>query len=275
MDPKRAISESDLGHERARVAVRRHRNGQRRGPVELALRRAAQPHQDAPRDVEHHRRRQCDEVLEGRRRERGERRVAHGTNGCRSGRPVEQTQLAHHLAATEFGDEPFLAVVDDVHRHPTTHDEVGRVGDVALFEQDLAGFQASPVDAVDHMLHDRLVGAAHQLGDHRRDVRAIDTLARLVGHTVGHLRVAVQPVLEVDPFDLQDLDRTARPERRGPQPAGDHGDLADDVAGLDRADDDVALRCRLGGGHPSGLHEVDLVGRVALLDEHLTVGERD
>ena len=128
-----------------------------------------------------------------------------------------------------------------MNRHSTTDHEVGRVGDVALFEQDLAGFQTPPSDAVDHLLHDRLVSAAHQLGDHRRYVRPIDALARLVGDTVGHRRVAVEPVLEVDPFDLQDLDRTARSERGGPQPSGDDGDLADDVAGLDRSDDDVAL----------------------------------
>ena len=128
-------------------------------------------------------------------------------------RPVEQAQFAHHLATTEFGDETFVAVVDDVHRHTTADDEVGGVGDVALVEQHLAGLERRQPTPVDDLLHDRLVGAAHQLGDHRGHVGAVDPLAGLVRDSVGHLGMAVQPVLELGPLDLDTSTGPLRGER--------------------------------------------------------------
>ncbi len=264
-----------VGHQCVGIALRGDRHGQRRGPVEPARGRAAQAKQNATRHVEHHRRRSGHEFLERDRRERRQRRVADCPDGCRSWCLVEQAQLTHHFAATEFGDQLLFTLGVEVNRHASTDDEVGGIGDVALLEQHLARFQPTPADPVDDLLQGHLVGAPHQFGDHRRDIRAIDALASLVRDSVGHLGVAVQPSFELDALDLQHLDRPVGGERGGTQSAGNHRHLADHMARLDRADEDVTLRRRPRRRHSAGLDEVHLVGGDALLDEHLAVGERD
>ncbi len=265
----------DVGDECIGVTVGSDGNGERRRSTEGAPRRPPQPAEDPSRHVEHDLRRRGHELFEHRRRERRQGRVAYCPYRRRTRSTVEQAELTDHVATAEFGDQTFAVVaVVDQHRQPASDDEIGGIRDVALAEEGVTGFEPTPRHTIDHLLDEIVVAVAHQLGHHRGHVRAVDALAGLVGHGVGHLGVAVQPRLELGPFDLEHLDRSARPQGGSAQAAGDHGDLADHLAGFDGADVDLALRGRLRRSHRSRLDEVDVVGGVALFDEDVTIGER-
>ena len=266
----------EVGDEGVGITVGGDRNRQRSSTTECAPRRPPQPTEDAAGDVQHDLRRRCDEFLEHLRRERRQCRVAHRPNRCRPGCTIEQTQFAHHLTAAELGDQAFTPVsVVDEDRHPTSDDEVGSVRDVALVEERVAGFESTPRHPVDDLLHEVVVAVAHQVGHHGGHVRAIDTLASLIRHAVGDLRVAVQPGLELRPLDLEHLDRPTGGQLGRSQATGDHCHLTDHLPFADGTDHHFALGSCLRGSDRARLDEVDVVCGVALLDQHITLDQRD
>ncbi len=289
----------DLGddgvEQRSGVDRRRDGHGQRGGAARPpGLGPQARDH--AAGDVQHECRRSDHQLLEHVGGQRGERGVAHGTNRRRPRSIIEQPELADDVATAEFGDAPTVTLGPStggritlrrgriaesngvgLHRdhQAATDDEVGRVGLVALLEQQIAGLEPPPADAFHDLLDEPRVPRPEEVGDHRRDLRAVDPLARLRRHRIGDIGMFVEPLLEVGPPDHLHLGRSGCRERRRPPAAGDHRDLADHLPFPDPADGHVAVGAAGRRDELTGRDDVDVIGLIALAHQHLTVDEAD
>ena len=192
--------------------------------------------------------------------------------GARSSRPSSPTTSPRPSSAS--GDRRTVgAACSDTSRRPATTKKQASAR-VALLEQQLTRREMPPHDLVEHLLDERRLGVAHELGDHRRHLAAVDARSRLLRDGVGRVGIVGQPAFEVGPGDDGDLGRFDHTQRRRAPPTGDHGHLADDVTGPDRADDQLAPVRSVDRLEPAGEHDEHLVGLVALLDQHVAGRQR-
>ena len=121
--------------------------------------------------------------------------------GCVDGRPsrsvVEQRHLPDQIALCRLADHPARFAFAHLGPQPAGDDQVGRVGRVALLEQDLAGVEVAPLHHVSQPCEQIGACALEKRCEVLGEKRLAETARRLPGDVGGQIGMLLEQTTEL------------------------------------------------------------------------------